>query len=86
MGQVILLKNIDNECTGEIKVYRLNKFIVNRANKQYNHLDHDFEINLINDSIVKQIQSDLYINVDVLFKTTKISSISLDDSGKCFGR
>jgi len=68
-----------------LKVYRFSNFIMNRANKQYNHLSHEFEINLTQDTIIDQIHDDTYINVDVSFHFTKMSAISLKDIGKCFG-
>lgn len=67
------------------KVYRLKNFIMNRTKKQYNHLAHEFEINLTKDTLIYQIHCDTYINIDVSFNFTKISAISLADIGKCFG-
>ena len=67
------------------KVYSLNNFLLNRANKQYNHLEHDFEINLIEESGITQVESNQYEDVDLAFKTTKMSSVSIADIGKCFG-
>ncbi|CAF2018121.1 unnamed protein product [Rotaria magnacalcarata] len=66
-------------------VYQLSHFMVNRANKQYNHLSHELEINLIKDAVVHEIHEDAYANVDISFNITKISAISLEHIGKCFG-
>lgn len=69
-----------------LKVYCLSNFVLSRANKLYNHLSHEFEINLTTNTVIDQIHDDTYINVDVSFNFTKISSISLSDIDKCFGK
>ncbi|CAF1673867.1 unnamed protein product [Adineta ricciae] len=64
--------------------YRLHDFFVSRANKQFNHLSHDFEINLLKNTIFDYIHSDIYSGVDISYNITKISSVSFNDIGKCF--
>ena len=59
--------------------------MINRANKQYNHLSHELEINLNKDTVVHEIHQDAYANVDISFNITKISAISQEHIGKCFG-
>jgi len=49
-----------------LKVYRFNNFMINRANKQYNHLSHDFEIKLTKDSIIHEINDDVYLHIGVI--------------------
>jgi len=67
-----------------LKVYCLSNFVLNRANKQYNRLPHEFEINLTTNTVIYQIHDETYINVNVSFHFTKMSSISLTDIGKMF--
>ncbi|CAF4012750.1 unnamed protein product [Rotaria magnacalcarata] len=65
------------------QAYQLRDFVIQRSNRQYNHLFHNFEINLTTDSVVQQIRSDLFQNLNTSFNVVKISSISLSDVGKC---
>jgi hypothetical protein len=62
----------------------VSNFIVNRANKQNNHLAHDFEISLTKDTVIHEAHGDAYASIDVSFNITKISAISMKDVGKCF--
>ncbi|CAF1489565.1 unnamed protein product [Adineta ricciae] len=64
--------------------YRLHDFFVSRANKQFNHLSHDFEINLLKNTIFDSIHNDIYSDVDISYHITKISDVSSNDIGKCF--
>ncbi|CAF4110009.1 unnamed protein product [Rotaria magnacalcarata] len=64
------------------QAYHLTNFTINRSNKQYNHLPHDFEINLKKNSVIYQISGDAFKNVNISFNVVKISSISLSDVGR----
>lgn len=64
----------------------MTNFNVTQANKQYNHLSHDFEIAVTTNTIFREIKGDAYRNVDISFKITKISAVTNADVGKCFGQ
>ncbi|CAF1292396.1 unnamed protein product [Adineta steineri] len=64
------------------QAYHVVNFVLSRANKQYNNLSHDLEINLTKDSIICSIDIDPYQNVHSKCNLIKIYNVSLNDVGK----